>query len=344
MQYFPEIQINTEIDDLYRLKIPVKTIQNCAFSLNERWSIDKLFKYCDRLKYCLINKIPQMYDAELYMLKTGANKECAENHIKNLKLSKATSLEGFCKRHGIENGILMFEKFRKTSRKSSLNIVDKFKTQYRDSWKIEYSSFMKRKSKWCKEYYLSREECDEEEAQTKATEFYLKKCGIRKQYYLDLGISINDVGAILEKIYKKRVFNNLRSISNLKRIFGKEWHIKHSEINASLRNTMESKGIWITLEDISDWKKYGMEVDYWTNIAVKSYPDMEKDRNRLYHIDHKFSKKQGFIDDIPSKIIGSIINLELLPASENCSKKCKCSISREELLEKYSNHENNQNN
>jgi hypothetical protein len=61
-------------------------------------------------------------------------------------------------------------------------------------------------------------------------------------------------------------------------------------------------------------------------------------------LDHKYSKKQGFLDEIPTRIIGSLVNLELISQSENCSKKCKCSITKEELLTNYQIYENKKNN
>jgi hypothetical protein len=56
------------------------------------------------------------------------------------------------------------------------------------------------------------------------------------------------------------------------------------------------------------------------------------------HLDHKF------LDEIPTRIIGSLVNLELISQSENCSKKCKCSITKEELLTNYQIYENKKNN
>ena len=50
-----------------------------------------------------------------------------------------------------------------------------------------------------------------------------------------------------------------------------------------------------------------------------------------HHLDHRYSIFQGFIDDVCPSIIGSIHNLEFIPARENISKGTNCSITLEEL-------------
>jgi len=51
--------------------------------------------------------------------------------------------------------------------------------------------------------------------------------------------------------------------------------------------------------------------------------------------------KMGFINDIPPEIIGSIVNLEILPARLNNSKKEKCSITKKQLFQQYENFKEN---
>ena len=54
-----------------------------------------------------------------------------------------------------------------------------------------------------------------------------------------------------------------------------------------------------------------------------------------YHIDHRYSIFQGFKDKIPSEIIGSIFNLEMIESRVNISKNIQCSITKEELYSLY---------
>lgn len=57
--------------------------------------------------------------------------------------------------------------------------------------------------------------------------------------------------------------------------------------------------------------------------------------NDGWHIDHKFSVLAGYRNKVPPKIIGSIVNLQMIPARENISKSSKCSISLRQLYELY---------
>jgi hypothetical protein len=65
----------------------------------------------------------------------------------------------------------------------------------------------------------------------------------------------------------------------------------------------------------------------WENLIGNVH--LHKD----YHIDHNFSVKEGFINNVDPEIIGHIENLQLLTKLENCTKKAECYISLQELLE-----------
>jgi len=65
------------------------------------------------------------------------------------------------------------------------------------------------------------------------------------------------------------------------------------------------------------------------NIERRGRADLRID---CYHLDHKYSIFQGFLDGVPADVIGSKFNLEMLPWRENLIKRTKCSISLEELM------------
>lgn len=52
-----------------------------------------------------------------------------------------------------------------------------------------------------------------------------------------------------------------------------------------------------------------------------------------YHIDHKISIKEGFLNNIPIEIITHPSNLEMIYYMDNLKKQYDCSISQEKLLE-----------
>ena len=102
--------------------------------------------------------------------------------------------------------------------------------------------------------------------------------------------------------------------------------------NKNLKNSQSS----ISVENSEDFITYCRAVKRFTNLSLSKVPNINQ-RNRQNHLDHKISKAVGFINNIPPYIIGSRYNLEVLTAKDNCSKQTKCSISIEELFEKYEN-------
>lgn len=56
-----------------------------------------------------------------------------------------------------------------------------------------------------------------------------------------------------------------------------------------------------------------------------------------YHVDHKYSIIEGFINNVDPIVMSSHINLEMLPSRKNMSKQGKCSISLDELYTLYNN-------
>ena len=115
------------------------------------------------------------------------------------------------------------------------------------------------------------------------------------------------------------------------------------ELLEKIHNTFVKKGLWTPKEKRSLKVLYIQEVDKYTAKSKKLLEKPEND-DVNYHLDHRFSKKQGFKQNILPQIIGSIYNLEYLPASENVKKQDKCSITIDELAENYFKGYKNENN
>lgn len=62
--------------------------------------------------------------------------------------------------------------------------------------------------------------------------------------------------------------------------------------------------------------------------------------NGAYQLDHKYSILEGFKNNISPEIIGNITNLEFIPWEQNRLKHANCSITIEELYQKYNNTNN----
>ena len=88
------------------------------------------------------------------------------------------------------------------------------------------------------------------------------------------------------------------------------------------------------VSNIEGYELYRKRVVQYTEINIRKN-GLFKNRSKTMHVDHKYSICQGFIDNIPTYIIGAVCNLELLPASENCRKAQKCSIQKESLYNEY---------
>jgi hypothetical protein len=73
---------------------------------------------------------------------------------------------------------------------------------------------------------------------------------------------------------------------------------------------------------IKNWKKH------YNKINPNNLP-----RGQQYELDHKFSKTEGFLNNVPPEVIGHYANLELIPKNQNRSKRTKCSITLTELYE-----------
>ena len=89
-----------------------------------------------------------------------------------------------------------------------------------------------------------------------------------------------------------------------------------------------------------EYRKYYKRVRYLTLLEYKNHKDKINPENKprgvlQYHVDHMYSVKNGFLNNVPPEIISSYVNLTMLPYSENSSKSMNNSHTIEELQEKY---------
>ncbi len=92
-----------------------------------------------------------------------------------------------------------------------------------------------------------------------------------------------------------------------------------------MRKTLEDNFVWVKEEDIPKFTKYYRGVWKITNTQNISLCKNNKDRGRgKYHLDHIISIKYGFENDIESKVIGDINNIQFIKEKENASKRANC--------------------
>ena len=123
--------------------------------------------------------------------------------------------------------------------------------------------------------------------------------------------------------------------------FGYEYTLQNPKNLQKIKDYFKSNGKWYNYDNLLDKEYYYAMVGL---IERKFSDDILKlenydKRGRLdldqeaYHLDHKFSKIEGFEKCILPYYIGNINNLEMIQGSINLSKNRKCSISLEELIE-----------
>lgn len=93
---------------------------------------------------------------------------------------------------------------------------------------------------------------------------------------------------------------------------------------------VEQRSLWEAYENIVD----RITRDNWIYHNNKINP-LGLPRGTEYELDHKYSKCQGFLTNVPPEIIGHYSNLEMIPRHSNRKKYNKCSITLEELYHNY---------
>jgi len=79
---------------------------------------------------------------------------------------------------------------------------------------------------------------------------------------------------------------------------------------------------------------------YRNNIQFIN-PNSLKRGIKLYHVDHKFSLKQGYLIGLPIEVITHPVNLEMIHHKDNLIKQDNCSISIQDLLNNIIKFEDN---
>ena len=104
--------------------------------------------------------------------------------------------------------------------------------------------------------------------------------------------------------------------------------------------TKIARGLAIPKEQKTEWELYREQVHNHTYKSWKHHQNkinpLGLERGSEYELDHKFSITEGFKQNVDPEVIGHYSNLELLPKDDNRSKRIKCSITLEELIQPQS--------
>jgi len=133
-------------------------------------------------------------------------------------------------------------------------------------------------------------------------------------------------------------FQTSRFKRQYKKIMTERYGVDNFFKSDEFKKLMIESGRIYSNEDLEKRNSYYREVMKYTRLSYKVFKDIIElyDKRSVYtHLDHIFSIRAGFDNRIPPKIIGSLINLQLLPTQVNQSKAADCWISEQELHERY---------
>ena len=99
-------------------------------------------------------------------------------------------------------------------------------------------------------------------------------------------------------------------------------------------NTKVAKGQITDPKLKTDYELYRKAVWRFSNRSYKIYL-FEQKRNRHNHLDHVLSIVDGFNNNVPPEIMGSIHNLRIISGQANRNKSYRSEITVEQLLKDY---------
>ena len=104
-----------------------------------------------------------------------------------------------------------------------------------------------------------------------------------------------------------------------------------------IRVTQIANGRWVDPASRSEWKQYKYEVQYHTYRNYRKLkhiinPDELLLGRKTYQLDHIYSRKAGFENNVDPKIIAHPANLRIITANHNRLKSYNCDITLAELL------------
>ena len=325
----------------------------------------------DNWEYHFKNKkVTRIYDPNYIMKRDECSYDEAVKTINKMKSDKVTSLEGFVKRHGIDKGHELFEKFQKTSNIFDRdNIINKYgDDRYEEIYHRNIKS-RRENSKMCPEYWIKRG-FEGDEVISKISEYQKYFSGVSKD-----AIIRRFNGDLEYAEYVSSVINNKKDSNSFKyclntskgnyleasilyvdkcnrkdhrSIYNFNSHDEYLEYNDKLSNksynTLLSKSLTIDRKEIKNYKEYCNRVNYYTKLNLRLNGDAKfgfgYDKTikvNENHVDHNFSKFQGFINNVHPKIIGSIENLEILNYIINIRKNKNSWIELDVLYHRYEN-------
>lgn len=117
----------------------------------------------------------------------------------------------------------------------------------------------------------------------------------------------------------------------------KDWWIARSH---KQRLAAEQSGAWTPLSEKWDYRTYRVQAAYQTEKNYQEFVNLINPENLIrsrsdFHVDHIYSIRDAFLNDVPISIVSHPCNLRMLSERENKRKNGKSDISLEELYRRF---------
>jgi len=100
-------------------------------------------------------------------------------------------------------------------------------------------------------------------------------------------------------------------------------------------------------DEVIKFKKYRSKVHHYTRKSIRDYVDIINPENKcigikegMHNVDHIYSIFDGFNNNVSPKIVGSYINLQVIPWKDNLKKQRNSWITKNNLYKRYKTIEN----
>lgn len=143
----------------------------------------------------------------------------------------------------------------------------------------------------------------------------------------------------VDSIFKVESFKKNRK-KTLKEKYGSETYNNSDKT----RKTRIENGTQISDESFDGFENYKKIVTNRTSTIYRNNKEIINPNNlerspKTYHLDHLYSIKQGFLNNLPIEIITHPCNLHMINYQENLIKQDNCWITRDELLKSIISYE-----
>ena len=175
---------------------------------------------------------------------------------------------------------------------------------------------------------------------------YLKSCGTEHNLSRESSSRKNMVYNLNIKYGVDNVFRIEHVKDKIKKTILEKYGVDNPSKSLEIQNkkleTMINNGLTVPLNEKSKYDIYRKNCLSFTLFNINKFGAqkfgkdwLEKKSRENLHTDHVFSIKEGFDNNINAEIIGSILNLELLKASDNIKKGTDSWINIEVLIKNF---------